>query len=179
MVDFLLTQSRLCGMCCNITADLYFSVYTAAYKSLHVTHCQQLEFPHVLEIQPNARQQYVCSSPTVLDTHVINYERERPRPACQHGLLLWLGRGHSGHGAEAYHASPAGSWSSGPVIDPGPAEQTAALDVTLFPRRALARTQRDSLMGHQNKPPVRLANIKVMNDKYHSPTALLLLRLSV
>lgn len=36
---------------------------------------------------------------------------------------------------------------------------------------ALARTHTDSLMGHQTKLPVWLASIKVMNDKYHSPTA--------
>lgn len=32
-------------------------------------------------------------------------------------------------------------------------------------------------MGHQNKLPVKLASIKVMNDKYHSPSALLLVHL--
>lgn len=36
---------------------------------------------------------------------------------------------------------------------------------------ALARTQRDSLMGHQTKLPIWLTNIKVMNGKYHSLTA--------
>lgn len=82
--------------------------------------------------------------------------------------------GHSGHEGQPYHGSPAGSGSSGPLIDPSPAEQTAALDVTLFPHPgplALARTQTDSLMGHQTKLPVWLASTKVMNDKYHSPTA--------
>lgn len=66
------------------------------------------------------------------------------------------------------------------LIDPSPAEQTAALDVTLFPHPsplALARTQTDSLMGHQTKLPVWLASTKVMNDKYHSPTALFSLQL--
>lgn len=82
--------------------------------------------------------------------------------------------GHSGHEGQSYHCSPAGSGSSGPLIDPSPDEQTAALDVTLFPHPgplALARTQTDSLMGHQTKLPVWLASTKVMNDKYHSPTA--------
>ncbi|KAK5873660.1 hypothetical protein PBY51_018682 [Eleginops maclovinus] len=82
--------------------------------------------------------------------------------------------GHSGHEGQAYHGSPAGSGSSGPLIDPGPAEQTAALDVTLFPQPgplASARAQTDSLMGHQTKLPVWLASTKVMNDKYNSPTA--------
>ncbi|CAK6958849.1 hypothetical protein D9C73_003877 [Scomber scombrus] len=95
--------------------------------------------------------------------------------------------GHSGHEGQSYQSSPAGSGSSSPLIDPSPAEQTAALDVTLFPHPgplALARTQTDSLMDHQTKLPIRLANTEVMNDKYHSPTAapstpLLLLQLRV
>lgn len=33
------------------------------------------------------------------------------------------------------------------------------------------RTRADSLMGHQTKLAVWLASTKVMNDKYHSPTA--------
>lgn len=66
-------------------------------------------------------------------THVINYEEEWLPPACQHGLLLQLGMGHSGHEGQPYYGSPAGSGSSGPLIDPSPAEQIAALDVTLFP----------------------------------------------
>lgn len=37
-----------------------------------------------------------------------------------------------------------------------------------------ARTRADSLMGHQTKLAVWLASTKVMNDKYHSPTAALL-----
>lgn len=64
----------------------------------------------------------------------------------------------------------------GPLIDPSPAEQTAALDVALFPHPgplALARTQTDSLMGHQTKLPVRLASTKVMNDKYRAVPPLL------
>ncbi|TKS69810.1 hypothetical protein D9C73_003877 [Collichthys lucidus] len=71
--------------------------------------------------------------------------------------------GHSGHEGQSYHCSPAGSGSSGPLIDPSPDEQTAALDVTLFPHPgplALARTQTDSLMGHQTKLPVWLASTK-------------------
>ncbi len=82
--------------------------------------------------------------------------------------------GHSGHEGQLYHGSPAGSGSPGPLIDPSPAEQTADLDVTLVPHPgplALARTQTDSLMGHQTKLPVWLASTKVMNDKYRSPTA--------
>lgn len=90
----------------------------------------------------------------VLHHPVINYEFEWLPLACQHGLLLRLGMGHSGHEGQSYHGFPAGSGSSGPLIDPGPAEQTAALDVTLFSHQALARTETDSLMGHQNKLPV-------------------------
>lgn len=76
----------------------------------------------------------------------------------QRGLLLRLGKGHSGHEGQSYHGLPAGSGSSGPLIDPGPAEQAAALDVTLASRRALARTEADSLMGHQNKLPARVGS---------------------
>ncbi|KAI3377700.1 hypothetical protein L3Q82_008854, partial [Scortum barcoo] len=76
----------------------------------------------------------ICSlSSYTTQTHVINYEDEWLPPARQHGLLLRLGMGHSGHEGQSYHGSPAGSGSSGPLIDPSPAEQTAALDVTLVP----------------------------------------------
>lgn len=110
----------------------------------------------------------------IILTHVINYEDEWLPPACQHGLLSRRGMGHPGHAGQSYYGSPAGSRSSGPLIDPSPAEQTAALDVTRFPHPgplALARTQTDSLMGHQTKLPVWQASTKVMNDKYHSPSA--------
>lgn len=51
--------------------------------------------------------QYARSGP-----RVINYEDEWLPPVCQHGLLVWLGTGHSG---QSYHGSPAGSGSSGPT----------------------------------------------------------------
>jgi len=111
------------------------------------------------------------------EAHVMNYEGEWLPPASLWGLHLRLGMGHSGHEGQSYYDYPAGSGSSSQPIDPHPAEQTADLDVTLSHHPgllALSRTLTDSLMGHQTKLPLWLAS--VMNDKYHSPSAVLSLQ---
>lgn len=63
----------------------------------------------------NATLQYACSGPTPrkpvsLIMRMSGFLRHASR-----GFLSRLGMGHSGHGGQPYHGSPAGSGSSGPA----------------------------------------------------------------
>lgn len=122
-------------------------ICTSAFRLQHMNH-SIVTNSFLLVCDDDFNMHYKCSlmhscSMFTLFLHhpIINYEYEWLPSACQHGLLLWPGMGHSGHGGRLYHGFPAGSGSSGPLIDPSPAEQTAALDVTLFSQQAFARSE--------------------------------------
>lgn len=113
-----LMQMRLLG--------LYFFIAEAAVLSfsLLVLICSST----IILLQTHMQCKYniaICCC-YITQTCDINYGMWHP-PARQHGLLLWLEMGHSGHRSQSSYGSPAGFGSSGPMIDPSPAEQIGAL----------------------------------------------------
>lgn len=91
----------------SIRANLFLSIYTTKHAHAHA----------------------FCGPPP----HKLLSLIMRRSGILWYGLLLRLGTGHSGRRGQSCYGCPAGSGSSGSVIDPGPDEQIAArLDVTVF-----------------------------------------------